>query len=157
MCPTRQGFGRVLEHGVWQPLWRRLGCGGHGGLGDRLLETFDPSVISVADTVGMATPAQVKDVFGQCVPRWGQDKIGAHLHMNPLDGMRKVEAAHEAGCLRFDGAIRGVGGCPMAQDDLVGNAPTERLVEWAEQKGLWKAKSSLALDQAQSMAADLFG
>ena len=95
--------------------------------GDRLLETFDPSVISVADTVGMATPAQVKDVFGQCVPRWGQDKVGAHLHMNPLDGMRKVEAAHEAGCLRFDGAIRGVGGCPMAQDDLVGNAPTERL------------------------------
>jgi hydroxymethylglutaryl-CoA lyase len=77
--------------------------------------------------------------------------------MNPLDGMRKVEAAHEAGCLRFDGAIRGVGGCPMAQDDLVGNAPTERLVEWAEQKGLWKAKSSHALDQAQSLAADLFG
>ena len=125
--------------------------------GDRLLEAFDPSVISVADTVGMASPAQVKEVFDQCVPRWGQSKVGAHLHMNPLEGMQKVEAAYKAGCLRFDGAIRGVGGCPMAQDDLVGNAPTERLVEWAEQKGLWKAKSSQALDQAQSLAADLFG
>jgi hydroxymethylglutaryl-CoA lyase len=77
--------------------------------------------------------------------------------MNPLEGMQKVEAAHQAGCLRFDGAIRGVGGCPMAQDDLVGNAPTERLVEWAEGLSLWTVKSAQALDQAQSLAADLFG
>ena len=125
--------------------------------GDRLLEAFDPSVISVADTVGMATPALVKDVFESCVSSWGHARVGAHLHMNPLDGMQKVEVAHEAGCLRFDGAIRGIGGCPMAQDDLVGNAPTERLVEWAEQRGLWKLGSSRALDQAQSLAVDLFG
>ena len=83
--------------------------------GDRLLQAFDPAVISVADTVGMASPAQVKEVFDQCVPRWGQSRVGAHLHMNPLEGMQKVAAAYEAGCLRFDGAIRGVGGCPMAQ------------------------------------------
>ena len=125
--------------------------------GDRLLKAFDPAIISVADTVGMASPSQVKDVFSQCVPRWGQAKVGAHLHMNPLEGMRKVEAAYEAGCVRFDGAIRGVGGCPMAQDDLVGNAPTERLVEWAESLRLWEVASAQALDQAQSLAADLFG
>jgi hydroxymethylglutaryl-CoA lyase len=125
--------------------------------GDRLLKAFDPAIISVADTVGMASPSQVKDVFSQCVPRWGQAKVGAHLHMNPLEGMQKVEAAYEAGCVRFDGAIRGVGGCPMAQDDLVGNAPTERLVEWAESLRLWEVASAQALDQAQSLAADLFG
>lgn len=125
--------------------------------GDRLLKAFDPAIISVADTVGMASPSQVKDVFSQCVPRWGQAKVGAHLHMNPLEGMQKVEAAYEAGCVRFDGAIRGVGGCPMAQDDLVGNAPTERLVEWAESRRLWEVASAQALDQAQSLAADLFG
>lgn len=125
--------------------------------GDRLLKAFDPAIISVADTVGMASPSQVKDVFSQCVPRWGQAKVGAHLHMNPLEGMQKVEAAYEAGCVRFDGAIRGVGGCPMAQDDLVGNAPTERLVEWAESLRLWEVASAQALDQVQSLAADLFG
>lgn len=125
--------------------------------GDRLLKAFDPAIISVADTVGMASPSQVKDVFSQCVHRWGQAKVGAHLHMNPLEGMQKVEAAYEAGCVRFDGAIRGVGGCPMAQDDLVGNAPTERLVEWAESLRLWEVASAQALDQAQSLAADLFG
>ena len=125
--------------------------------GDRLLKAVDPAIISVADTVGMASPSQVKDVFSQCVPRWGQAKVGAHLHMNPLEGMQKVEAAYEAGCVRFDGAIRGVGGCPMAQDDLVGNAPTERLVEWAESLRLWEVASAQALDQAQSLAADLFG
>jgi len=125
--------------------------------GDRLLKAFDPAIISVADTVGMASPSQVKDVFSQCVPRWGQAKVGAHFHMNPLEGMQKVEAAYEAGCVRFDGAIRGVGGCPMAQDDLVGNAPTERLVEWAESLRLWEVASAQALDQVQSLAADLFG
>ncbi len=125
--------------------------------GDRLLKAFDPAIISVADTVGMASPSQVKDVFSQCVPRWGQAKVGAHLHMNPLEGMQKVEAAYEAGCVRFDGAIRGVGGCPLAQDDLVGNAPTERLVEWAESLRLWEVASAQALDQVQSLAADLFG
>ena len=125
--------------------------------GDRLLKAFDPAIISVADTVGMASPSQVKDVFSQCVPRWGQAKVGAHLHMNPLEGMQKVEAAYEAGCVRFDGAIRGVGGCPMAQDNLVGNAPTERLVEWAESLRLWEVASAQALDQVQSLAADLFG
>ena len=125
--------------------------------GDRLLKAFDPAIISVADTVGMASPSQVKDVFSQCVHRWGQAKVGAHLHMNPLEGMQKVEAAYEAGCVRFDGAIRGVGGCPMAQDDLVGNAPTERLVEWAESLRLWEVASAQALDQVQSLAADLFG
>ena len=145
-----------LSMGFGNPYGDAWGVDDTVSCGGRLLEAFDPAVVSVADTVGMATPAQVKDVFTQCVPLWGQAKVGAHLHMNPLEGMLKIEAAYEAGCLRYDGAIRGVGGCPMAQDDLVGNAPTERIVEWAQGRGLWNVKSAQALDQAQSLAADLF-
>jgi hydroxymethylglutaryl-CoA lyase len=74
-----------------------------------------------------------------------------------LEGLDKIKAAYEGGCLRFDGALRGVGGCPMAQDDLIGNAPTEWGVEWAERQGLWEVNSERALDQAMSLAADLFG
>ena len=99
----------------------------------------------------------MRDVFkvaGELVP---EGKLGAHLHLHPMDGMDKIKAAHDGGCLRFDGALRGVGGCPMAQDDLIGNAPTEWIVEWAQQGGLWDVNSELALDQALSMAADLFG
>jgi hydroxymethylglutaryl-CoA lyase len=73
-----------------------------------------------------------------------------------MEGLDKIKAAHKSGCLRFDGALRGVGGCPMAQDDLVGNAPTEWIVEWAEKKGLWTVDQAHALDQSLSLAADLF-
>lgn len=123
----------------------------------QLLQRIDPSVISIADTIGAATPDLVRDVFkvaGELVPG---GKLGAHLHLHPMDGMDKIKAAHDGGCLRFDGALRGVGGCPMAQDDLIGNAPTEWIVEWAQQGSLWDVNSELALDQALTMAADLFG
>ena len=127
------------------------------GFLELLLERIAPSVISIADTIGAATPASVKAVFdvaGRLVPT---ESLGAHLHLHPLEGLDKIKAAYEGGCLRFDGALRGVGGCPMAQDDLIGNAPTEWVVEWAEKQGLWEVNSERALDQAMSLAADLFG
>jgi len=74
-----------------------------------------------------------------------------------MEGIAKAKAALNAGGFRWDGAIGGVGGCPMAQDDLVGNAPTEKLVEWAQQEGHFSLASERAFDQAQSLAADLFG
>ena len=122
-----------------------------------LLERIDPSVISISDTIGAATPRTVKKVFALLSEFVPLNKIGAHLHLHPMDGIEKIKAAHEGGCLRFDGALRGVGGCPMAQDHLVGNAPTEWIVEWGQKSKLWDVTSARALDQALSMAADLFG
>ena len=115
-----------------------------------------PSVISLADTVGTASVEVVESVFAATTLEVGRDHLGAHLHLHPMEGLDKIKAAHKSGCLRFDGALRGVGGCPMAQDDLVGNAPTEWIVEWAEKKGLWSVDQTHALDQSLSLAADLF-
>ena len=64
-------------------------------------------------------------------------EFGAHLHLHATAGLSKIEAALRGGCLRFDGAIRGIGGCPLAQDALVGNAPTERMIELFVNRGLW--------------------
>ena len=115
-----------------------------------------PSVISLADTVGTASVEVVESVFAATTLEVGREHLGAHLHLHPMEGLDKIKAAHKSGCLRFDGALRGVGGCPMAQDDLVGNAPTEWIVEWAEKKGLWSVDQTHALDQSLSLAADLF-
>jgi hydroxymethylglutaryl-CoA lyase len=123
----------------------------------QLMDRLSPSVVSLADTVGAASPELVERVFRVATETLGSDVLGAHLHLHPLDGIEKIKAAHRGGCLRMDGALRGVGGCPMAQDDLVGNAPTELMVEWACKSGLWSVGDESALDQAQSLAADLFG
>ena len=122
-----------------------------------LQKRLTPSVISVADTIGAADPELVERVFSRVVTEVGHEIVGAHLHIHPMEGLEKIKAAHRGGCLRMDGALRGVGGCPMAQDDLVGNAPSERVIEWARQNGLWQPDSLSALDQAESLAADLFG
>ena len=122
----------------------------------QLVVRISPSVISFADTVGAATPEVVERVFELAAQELGSDAIGAHLHLHPLEGLEKIKAAHRGGCFRMDGALRGVGGCPMAQDDLVGNAPTERIIEWAQTEDLWTVANASALDQAQSLAADLF-
>jgi len=122
----------------------------------KLKARVSPSVISLADTVGTASAEVVEAVFAATRLEVGREHLGAHLHLHPMEGLDKIKAAHKSGCLRFDGALRGVGGCPMAQDDLVGNAPTEWIVEWAEKMGLWSVEQAHALDQSLSLAADLF-
>jgi len=84
--------------------------------------------ISLADTVGLATPGQIADVLSAAVEQYDGLEIGAHLHARPAEAAERVRAAFEAGCRRFDSAIGGLGGCPFAQDVLVGNIPTEILV-----------------------------
>ncbi len=85
--------------------------------------------ISLADTVGLATPRVVGDVMGEVLAAYGGVEIGVHLHARTDDAVEKVRAAYRAGCRRFDGAIGGYGGCPFAQDALVGNLATEVLIE----------------------------
>lgn len=91
--------------------------------------------ISLADTVGLATPDQIQQVLSYVVANYGDLEIGAHLHARPDEAAQKVRAAYEAGCRRFDSAIGGLGGCPFAQDVLVGNLATEVLLEELRQCG----------------------
>lgn len=96
---------------------------------DRLAE-LDITIFQLSDTIGVSSPASISYLFANLIPRYPQLEIGAHLHTTPDTWREKVVAAAEAGCRRFDGAIRGFGGCPMARDELTGNMPTEHLVDY---------------------------
>jgi len=97
--------------------------------GVSLLADMDLQAISLADTVGLATPQQIADLVGSAVEKFEGVEIGVHLHSRPDEAAAKVTAAFDVGCRRFDSAIGGLGGCPFAQDVLVGNIPTEKLLE----------------------------
>jgi len=99
-----------------------------------LLADFDLQAISLADTVGLATPQQIADQVGPVIEMFGDIAIGVHLHSRPEESVAKVLAAYDAGCRRFDSAIGGLGGCPFAQDVLVGNIPTEKVLEALRQR-----------------------
>ena len=103
--------------------------------GVSLLADMYPQAISLADTVGLATPQQIADVLGPVLERFDGVEVGVHLHSRPDDAAAKVLAAYDAGCRRFDSAIGGLGGCPFAQDVLVGNIPTETLLETLQGRG----------------------
>ncbi len=94
-----------------------------------LLEIQNIKTISLADTVGLAPPAQIHDVVSAVMSKFDYLEIGVHLHSRPDEAAAKILAAYDAGCRRFDSAIGGLGGCPFAQDVLVGNIPTEKVIE----------------------------
>ncbi len=121
----------------------------------RLRDDIEVKVMSLSDTIGVATPESILYLFNTLVPEFPDVEIGAHLHTTPDTWEEKVEAAHNAGCKRFDGAIKGFGGCPMAADDLIGNMPTERLVEHFNAKNLL-AINQEAFNQAYSNAGTVF-
>jgi hydroxymethylglutaryl-CoA lyase len=100
-----------------------------------LLEIQEISTISLADTVGIATPEQIQEVVSAVMSEYGYLEIGVHLHSRPDQAAAKIIAAYNAGCRRFDSAIGGLGGCPFAQDDLVGNTPTEIAIEALRGRG----------------------
>src|SRR5271165_3138028 len=104
--------------------------------GVSLLADLDMQAISLADTVGLATPQQIGDLLGPVLERFDGVEIGVHLHSRPDDVAAKVLAAYDVGCRRFDSAIGGLGGCPFAQDVLVGNIPTEKLLEALKGRGV---------------------
>jgi hydroxymethylglutaryl-CoA lyase len=100
-----------------------------------LMEVDNLRMISLADTVGMATPQQVADLVGAVMAKYDYLEIGVHLHSRPEEAAAKLQAAYDAGCRRFDSAIGGLGGCPFAQDALVGNIATEKVIEVLKERG----------------------
>ena len=104
--------------------------------GVSLLADLDVQAISLADTVGLATPELIASVVGRCLAKFDGVEMGVHLHSRPDHAAAKVLAAYDAGCRRFDSAIGGLGGCPFAQDVLVGNIPTETLLQALQSRGV---------------------
>ena len=100
-----------------------------------LLELQEIRVISLADTVGLAPPEKIREVVSAVMAKYDYLEIGVHLHSRPDQAAAKIVAAYEAGCRRFDSAIGGMGGCPFAQDELVGNIPTETVIETLRGRG----------------------
>ena len=130
-----------------------------------ILESSGIKTISLADTVGLASAEQISELISAVIEKYAYLEIGAHLHSRPLLAEEKILAAYDAGCRRFDSAIGGLGGCPFAQDALVGNIPTERVVEALKQRDaelpklrsldtLMRASAEIAARYTQSHAAD---
>lgn len=113
-------------------------------------------IISLADTIGMATPEQVSFALNALVPKYKDTIFGVHLHSTASTLVPKLEAAVKAGCQRFDGALKGIGGCPMAQDDLVGNMNTELMIAYLEDKDLVSGLNKDALAASLAMASEIF-
>jgi hydroxymethylglutaryl-CoA lyase len=99
-----------------------------------ILATLGVGIISLADTIGVAQPDQISYLFKTLTSRFNKIEFGAHLHSHPSTSFEKVEAAYVSGCQRFDGAIKGFGGCPLAKDDLVGNMATESILAFLDSK-----------------------
>lgn len=120
------------------------------------LAAIGVEVLSLADTVGLASPAQVESMTGFLVQQLPGVQIGVHLHSTPANWKEKTEAAFRAGCRRFDGALKGVGGCPMAGDALVGNMNTEGMIDYFEQLDVLPSLNREALQRSTALAGRLF-
>ena len=113
--------------------------------------------ISLADTVGVATPEQVYEITRMLVSVLPNTEIGVHLHSRRYNWKEKIDAALKANCRRFDGALKGIGGCPMAHDELIGNMNTELLVPYFEELHLLEGIDKVALSEASALANEIFG
>ncbi len=120
------------------------------------LVAMDIGIISLADTVGVASPEQVYDVTSYLVESLPGTEIGVHLHSTPQNWNEKLEASVKAGCKRFDGALKGIGGCPMADDELVGNMNSELMIQYFEEKGLLTDLNKEALIESLQIAERIF-
>ena len=114
------------------------------------------SILSLSDTVGVATPDQIKIAFSTLVPRHSHITFGAHLHTTQKDYKEKLQAALDGGCRRFDGAIKGIGGCPMAGNDLVGNMPTELMIDYLETLDFYTNVNHAELNKSIAAANEIF-
>jgi hydroxymethylglutaryl-CoA lyase len=113
-------------------------------------------IISLADTVGLASPEQIRFALSTLIPQYPSVSFGVHLHSTVSNWKDKLDAAYTAGCKRFDGALKGIGGCPMAQDELVGNMDTEKMIPYFQEKGLLTHLNTSALMESSKQAGKIF-
>ncbi|MEL1255323.1 hydroxymethylglutaryl-CoA lyase [Flavobacterium sp. DGU38] len=121
------------------------------------LSEMGVKILSLSDTVGSSTPEVITYLFSNLIPKYPQIEFGAHLHTTPNSWFEKIDAAHKAGCTRFDGAIQGFGGCPMATNKLIGNMPTEKLISYFTANKKTTGLNSLSFESAYNEASKLFG
>lgn len=112
--------------------------------------------IAMSDTVGVAKPDNIEYIFKTLVPEFKDVHIGAHFHSTADTWQEKIQTAYDNGCLRFDSAMKGIGGCPMAEDELVGNIATENIVQWAAGKDIQLNINTEAFNKAWMMAVEIF-
>lgn len=120
----------------------------------RLHRDLGVKIIALSDTIGAAMPETITELFSELIPALPEVEFGAHLHTTPDTWYEKIDSAYKAGCRRFDGALKGLGGCPMAKDDLTGNMPTENMVAYFEEKGLFTPDRD-AFTRSLGLAAQL--
>ncbi len=113
-------------------------------------------IISLSDTIGSSTPEIINYLFLNLIPQYPTIEFGAHLHTTPSAWFEKVDAAYKAGCRRFDGAIKGYGGCPMAKDDLTGNMPTEKLLSYFTNEKAITNIQAMSFESAYNEALKIF-
>ena len=121
------------------------------------LSKMGVKILSLSDTVGTSTPEVIDYLFKNLIPKYTNIEFGAHLHTTPDKWFEKINAAYLAGCVRFDGAIQGFGGCPMASDSLTGNMPTEKLLSFFTANKENTNTSPMSFESAYNEASKLFG
>jgi hydroxymethylglutaryl-CoA lyase len=120
------------------------------------LANMGVKILSLSDTVGSSTPEIISYLFSNLISKYPQIEFGAHLHTTPDKWFEKIDAAYQSGCRRFDGAIQGFGGCPMAKDDLTGNMPTEKLLSYFTAQKEITNTSPMSFESAYNEATKLF-
>ena len=126
------------------------------GWAEKLYEKLDIKIQAVSDTIGCGNPESVHSLIKTLIPSLPNVEFGAHLHTIPQNAKALVEAAYNAGCYRFDGAIKGFGGCPMAKDDLTGNMPTELALEWFNEQNIATGVDQVKFDATMNKALNVF-
>jgi hydroxymethylglutaryl-CoA lyase len=121
-----------------------------------ILVTLGVEIVSLADTIGVARPEDITHLFTTLSDSFKSIELGAHLHSNPKTAWGKIEAAYLAGCKRFDGALKGFGGCPMADDELVGNLATETILSYLSDQGVAPVLNMEAFHRSLVLADELF-
>lgn len=120
------------------------------------LAKMGAKILSLSDTVGSSDPETISYLFSNLIPKYPNVEFGAHLHTTPTKWHEKVAAAYESGCRRFDGAIQGFGGCPMAKDDLTGNMPTEKMLSYFTAEKIDSGVNWMAFEASYNKATELF-
>ena len=123
---------------------------------EKLLKEFGINILSLSDTIGTSNPKVINWLFTKLINEFPDVEFGAHLHSSTSNFKEKIQAAYDAGCRRFDGSILGIGGCPLADDNLVGNIPTEKMIEIFENKSENLSINKQALNNSLKIATKIF-